>query len=146
MGRAEAAGYAFETPADEDRLYELFAGLVADVPDQYDPPSRDAFDRQREQLPDVTRLVARHGSDWVGVAFVSPSDADGAWNAFTGVHRDHRGRGVATALKVLVAAEAGRLGRQWIETVNHAHNEAMLAVNRSLGYQPVAGNLVMRRR
>jgi len=145
VDRALAAGYRFEPPDDDDRLYDLYAVLIQDVPDDFDPPSREAFDRQSRLQRDVVRLVATHGSDWAGLALLSPAGADGAWNAFTGVLPEHRGHGVATALKVLAADEARRAGRDWIETMNHAHNAAMLAVNRSLGYRRVAGNLFMQR-
>lgn len=145
VDRALAAGYRFEPPDDDDRLYDLYAALVRDVPDDFDPPSREAFDRQTRLQRDVARLVATHASGWAGVALLSPAGADGAWNAFTGVRSEHRGHGVATALKVLTADQARRAGRAWIETFNHAHNAAMLAVNRALGYRRVAGNLVMQR-
>jgi GNAT superfamily N-acetyltransferase len=145
VDRARAAGYAFEPPDDGDRLYALYAELIRDVPDQFDPMSRDAFRRQVDLRRDMARLVAKHPSGWAGLALLSPAGADGAFNDFTGVRPEHRGHGVATALKVLIAVEATRAGRSWIETVNHAHNGPMLAVNRALGYRRVAGNVFLHR-
>ena len=53
---------------------------------------------------------------------------------FTGVHPDWRGKGIATALKVACITEAKRRGIERMETENHSHNVAMLAVNRKLGF------------
>ena len=53
---------------------------------------------------------------------------------FTGVHPHWRGRGIATALKVLCLAEAKKRKMERMETENHEDNAAMLAVNRKLGF------------
>ena len=143
--RAEAAGLRFEMATDMDHLYELYARLVVDEPDQDEPPDRDTFRRHIEARSDVIALVALHGSEWVGTAIVVPQGPDGAWNEFTGVLPDRRGAGIATALKVLVTNEAVGQGWAWIETINDAENAPMLAVNRALGYRPVAGTLFLRR-
>ncbi|HXM58258.1 MAG TPA: GNAT family N-acetyltransferase [Candidatus Dormibacteraeota bacterium] len=145
VARAEAAGYRFEEPNDLDRLYELFAALVVDVPEPTDPPDREWFRRQTEERPALSRLVACHGDEWAGMVEVAPTGTDGALNAFTGVRPEHRGRGLARALKIIATEATIRQGRAWIETVNHAANGPMLAVNRSLGYRRVSGNLFLRR-
>lgn len=145
VARAEAAGLRFEVATDMDRLYELYARLIVDEPQQVGPPDRDTFRRQVEGRSDVIALVAVHGSEWVGTAIVVPQGPDGAWNEFTGVGRERRGAGIATALKVLVTNEAVGRGRAWIETINDAENAPMLAVNRALGYRRVTGTLFLRR-
>ena len=45
-----------------------------------------------------------------------------------------RGRGIATALKILCLTEAKKRGLTQMETENHGDNLAMLAVNRKLGF------------
>jgi GNAT superfamily N-acetyltransferase len=146
VARAEAAGLRFETPDDGGRLYELYARLLPDAPDRLEPPSRDWFDRRRAEHPDAIHLVAVDaGGTWVGLAIASSAEDGGAWNDFTGVAPEHRGRGIARALKVLVAEELAARGRRWVETTNNALNEPMLAVNRALGYRPVEGMLFLRR-
>jgi GNAT superfamily N-acetyltransferase len=143
--RAEAAGFQFEMATDMDPLYELYARLVVDAPDQDEPPDRDTFRRRVEARSDVIALVALHGAAWVGTAIVVPQGPDRSWNEFTGVLPERRGAGIATALKVLAANEAADQSRAWIETINDAENAPMLAVNRALGYRPVASTLFLRR-
>jgi GNAT superfamily N-acetyltransferase len=50
----------------------------------------------------------------------------------TAVHPDHRGRGLATALKARAVADAKRRGLRWVQSCTA--NPAMLAVNEKLGY------------
>jgi GNAT superfamily N-acetyltransferase len=143
--RAEAAGVRFEMATDMDRLYELYARLLMDEPNQDEPPDRDTFRRHVETRSDGVALVALHDSEWIGTAIVVPQGPDGAWNEFTGVLPERRGAGIATALKVLATNEAIARGWAWIETINDAGNAPMLAVNRALGYRPTAGTLFLRR-
>src|SRR5439155_14345969 len=139
-----AAGLLVEEPDDRDRLYALYTRLLLDVPEENEPLDRAVFDQHLDK-PDAVVLVVRDGPAWVGQATVHPMGRDGAWNAFTGVLAEYRGRGLATALKVADAEEVARRGRGWIETLNHAANAPMLAVNRALGYRPVATSLFLRR-
>lgn len=143
--RAETAGFRIGTATGLDRLYDLYAELVPDAPDGLRPRSHESFLRSAERRPGPVLLVAARGPVWAGLAIADLADPDGAFNEFTGVLRAHRGQGVATALKVLAAAELVRLGRRWVETSNHAGNAPMLAVNRALGYRPVYGTFFLRR-
>jgi GNAT superfamily N-acetyltransferase len=143
--RIEAAGLRFETAEDADRLYDLHAGLMRTVPDRLEPPSRDWFHRQRAEHPDAIHLVAADGAAWIALAIASTAHGGGAWNDFTGVSQDHRRRGIARALKLLVAERLIVGGRHWVETTNNALNAPMLALNRDLGYRPVEGMLFLRR-
>jgi GNAT superfamily N-acetyltransferase len=145
LTRAEAAGLRFEVATEMDRLYDLYTRLVVDGPNQDEPPDRDTFRRHVESRSDGIALVALHGSKWIGTAIVTRQEPDGAWNEFTGVLPEHRGAGIATALKVLATNEAAGRGWAWIETINDARNAPMLAVNRALGYRPIAGTLFLRR-
>ncbi len=163
VARAAAAGLRVEEPADLDRLYDLYVRAFAGVPAGLRPPGRDSFRSQMQDRPGVVKLVARDEVAWVGLTLATPSEPDGAWNYFTGVLPEHRGRGIATALKVALSEELVRQGRRWVETTNQAiptprnphpttaiswgprGNAAMLAVNRALGYRPVAGVLFLRR-
>src|SRR2546423_2974028 len=62
LERARSAGYGFEPPADPDRLYDLYAALIRDVPDEYAPPTREWFRRRGLESPDLLQVVAIHGS------------------------------------------------------------------------------------
>jgi RimJ/RimL family protein N-acetyltransferase len=61
-----------------------------------------------------------------------------AANEMTGTHRDLRGRGLATAVKLATIDWAAQNGISCIYTSNHEGNAPMLAVNRKLGYRMVA--------
>ena len=66
-------------------------------------------------------------------------ERNSAYNAFTGVERDYRGRGLAQALKLLAVRFAQHYGAAYIRTNNDSQNAPMLAVNRKLGYRPEPG-------
>jgi GNAT superfamily N-acetyltransferase len=146
LERATAAGLAIEPSADADRLYELVVALTADVPAAaLDPTPRDEFQEHVVGRTGAFSLVARDGADVVGLAIVVPVNEDGAWNWLTGVTRDHRGHGLARALKVAAAEEARRRGRRWMGTQNDVENAPMLAVNDALGFVRQSGLLWLRR-
>jgi GNAT superfamily N-acetyltransferase len=68
-----------------------------------------------------------------------------AWNAFTGVDRAYRGKGVARALKVRTVEWARQNGVDYIYTGNDEGNKRMLAINVRLGYEPVAASIEVRK-
>lgn len=138
------AGLEVRVPDNRDRLYLLYNELLQDVPEESNPIARAVFDAQLDH-PGFVVLVVADGPAWVGMAVVRPIGEDGAWNAFTGVVREYRDRGVARALKVAATAAVAEQGRRWIETSNHSVNARMLAVNRALGYLPVATTQFMQR-
>jgi GNAT superfamily N-acetyltransferase len=57
-------------------------------------------------------------------------------NMFTGTSREHRGRGLALAVKLATTGWAAENGIAQIVTMNDETNAPMLAVNRRLGYVP----------
>jgi predicted GNAT superfamily acetyltransferase len=64
----------------------------------------------------------------------------------TGVARTHRGRGIATALKVDVLARAKARGLRAMTTVNDEPNKAMRGVNIKLGYQAVPDHIELEKK
>jgi mycothiol synthase len=58
----------------------------------------------------------------------------------TGVHPDHRNKGIGRWLKAHNALRLldGQPGVEHIETLNAGTNEAMLTINRAMGFRPVA--------
>jgi RimJ/RimL family protein N-acetyltransferase len=80
----------------------------------------------------------------VGIAAVALyPERNLAYNAFTGVDRDYRGRGLAQALKLLASRFAQRHGASSIATDNDSRNAPMLAINRKLGYRPQPGKYLL---
>jgi GNAT superfamily N-acetyltransferase len=76
----------------------------------------------------------------VGLAAIGIYPADRhAYNAFTGVLRDYRGRGLAQALKLQTILLTKREGMRYIRTHNDSNNAPMLAIDRKPGYKPESG-------
>ena len=146
--RAEAAGLRFTQfgPDDDpDRVYELFVRLVGDVPDQLEPPDRAYFQREVVEREGAITVVAYDGEAPAGLAVLIPLDAAEYLNALTGVALEHRGHGLARALKVVSGEAARQAGRRHLVTNNNARNAPMLAVNDALGYRREAGFHHLRR-
>jgi RimJ/RimL family protein N-acetyltransferase len=55
---------------------------------------------------------------------------------FTGTSREHRGRGLARAVKIASARWAAHNGIVQLVTTNDETNASMLAINTRLGYVP----------
>jgi L-amino acid N-acyltransferase YncA len=88
-----------------------------------------------------TIWIALDGDCPVGVARVR-REAEG-WlnNAFSGVDRAYRGRGIGTALKVRSILWAREHGITYIHTGNDEENHPMLAINRRLGYEALPASI-----
>ena len=65
------------------------------------------------------------------------TDARRGVNMFTGTAREHRGRGLAYAVKLATTRWAAAHGVTQVVTTNDETNAPMLAVNRRLGYRPL---------
>jgi RimJ/RimL family protein N-acetyltransferase len=148
---AEATGIRFFTMADlgdtaeaKRKLYELNRRTALDN------PSADGTFAPFEEFQQFVfgaswyrpdgQILAADGERWVGIAAVAYyPERNSAYNAFTGVERDYRGRGLAQALKLLAIRFAQRYGAAHIRTNNDSQNAPMLAINRKLGYRPEPG-------
>jgi GNAT superfamily N-acetyltransferase len=64
------------------------------------------------------------------------TDVGRGMNMFTGTSREHRGRGLALAVKLATMHWAAENGLTQIVTMNDETNAPMLALNRRLGYIP----------
>ncbi len=126
----------------ENRLDELYR---LDLETTKDMPNEGAFTMPFEQwTKDVWEdpLLSREGS----FAAVVDGRIAGATNlrvsaaragsGFTGVLRDFRRRGIATAVKTASLRWAAKHGVEWAHTFNDDTNAAMLRVNERLGYRP----------
>jgi GNAT superfamily N-acetyltransferase len=151
----QASGLRFFTLADagmteknQHKLYELNRSTAADNPssDGTFPP----FEQFRKNVFEASwfnpagQILAADGEAWVGLAAVGYfADPKLAYNMFTGVERNYRGRKLALALKLLATQFAHRCGAATIRTNNDSQNAPMLAINRKLGYQPLPGFRIM---
>jgi GNAT superfamily N-acetyltransferase len=141
---------------------------LADRPDLI----RGAYEAERECLPDVPvptpmqatpldvwheqtlggpgalpggSMVALAADEVIGFAGLRGDAANSgtAEHLLTCVRRPWRGRGVAIAMKSAQIAWAKSAGLTSLETSNDSPNAAMLAVNRRLGYQVIAENVMV---
>jgi GNAT superfamily N-acetyltransferase len=132
-----------ERPDLVEAAYAVHAETLRDVPVGSEAPTARPFDAWRAETvdgPDALldlSLVALFGDDvvgWAGLAALS-GEPGVAENLLTGVLREARGHGIATALKREQAWRAKRAGFRRIETVNDEANAPMRAVNARLGFE-----------
>jgi GNAT superfamily N-acetyltransferase len=170
VAATEGNGFRFFTLADAGdtlasrrTLYALNRSTAMDVPGRHTPFA--PFDAFRAQVFDASwfradaQIVAAHTSDpaqRVGMAALdyfekqvwdvesgAPRTVRRMYHMMTGVEREYRGRGLATALKLLAVRCARRYGAAYLRTNNDSQNAPMLAVNRKLGFVPEPGKYLL---
>jgi GNAT superfamily N-acetyltransferase len=124
-------------------MYEVDREASADIPglasshDQTFEEWRSfAIERPSRDL-DLTLLALADG-EVVGVAYL---EQEGFHN-LTGVRRDWRGRGVASALKRAQIAGAHARGMKRLVTESQHENVPMRRLNEKLGYKPTIASIV----
>jgi GNAT superfamily N-acetyltransferase len=123
------------------KLYDLHTTVERDAPssDSYTPPSQEYFLRSEIEapasLPDAF-FVAVEGDRYIGESYAMRDLTDPAslYQGLTGVRREHRGKGIALALKVLVLEYAKSRECSVLKTWNSTLNQPMLAINGKLGF------------
>ena len=151
LTRVHAEGFRFfslaeagVTDENKHKLYEVNRDAALDDPgnsgsfSDFYAFSKNVFDASWFRAD--TQILASLADRWVGLSAIGLYPEEGyAYNAFTGVLRDTRGRGLAQALKLQTILLAKKEGARYIRTNNDSHNAPMLAINRKLGYQPEPG-------
>jgi GNAT superfamily N-acetyltransferase len=97
-------------------------------------------------LPDAL-FIAKRGDEYVGVSDVSLFEAlPGALTqGFTGVRREYRRRGLATALKVREVLYAQSHGYQIVQAFNKSEQRAIRALNEKLGFVVMREQLLLEK-
>lgn len=134
---------------DEQRrrrgIYELNKECAADIPERGDFFSWAEYQRVRFDVPRFRpdgQLLAVTGDELVGLCQVSQRPGVvWAFVEMTGVRRDWRTRGVATALKLAAIKSARTWGATHLRTVHHPNNNAIITANRKLGFHDADFNL-----
>lgn len=118
----------------EEKLFTLHKLIEDDVP-HYEPIIPKTFnDIRSPHIPEESTFVALDGDLIVGMASLDTEEARLLQNGLTGVRREYRNRGIATALKAHVAHYAKQQGHLDINAAGAGDNIAMLKVNRRLGF------------
>jgi len=126
-----------------EKLYELETLLRQDDPARgpIAPPRYNAREallwlEMPYVLPEAY-FIARRGESYVGVTDVSLFEAfpGGLRQGFTGVMREYRRQGVATALKIQAVLYAQSHGYQVIQALNKPVQSAILSLNKKLGFE-----------
>ena len=146
-----------DTEENRQAYYALEKPLIYDIPRRDDQPFEfEPYEdwlkfviERPEWCPDLV-LLAAVGGQWVGECHIVPKletpHVGMQW--LTGVLKDHRGHGLATALKVYAYEKARAAGVTIVTTENHEDNAPMLAINKKFGFQAepsmVSYNKVLR--
>lgn len=91
-------------------------------------------------------FVALDGNDYVAFSnFWGSQPGEYISIGFTGTHPDYRGRGLATALKIIGNEYAISKGFKQVRTSNNSVNAPMLAVNVKMGFDRQPAIVVLKR-
>lgn len=159
LARAAAAGIAIKSypelagdPARDEKLHALDQLLGRDVPGS-DRPTDTEYSVWRKRylespnfLPALNMIAVRRerererereDEEYVGLSNLWKEETPGrVETGLTGVRRDCRKLGIATALKVAVLAAAKAAGYEATITWNAETNKGMLGINYRLGFVP----------
>ena len=130
------------TEEDWRAFAAVFHRLMRDTPDMADGGEPMPYDVLRAVMKEPWQVMGawRDGRMVGFTALAVRDDATGALNTWmTGVDRDLRGLGLATALKTKQALAVRDAGWRTIATQNMEGNDAILASNRTLGFVPSVG-------
>jgi len=120
------------------RMYKLNAECSADIPGRGEFHSWDEYQRARLEAVSFDPsgvILAIDGDQWIGMSALSHREAvEYGFAEMTGTVRSHRKRGIAIAMKVSGIAYAKELNLSTIRTVHHPGNDAMIGLNRRLGF------------
>jgi GNAT superfamily N-acetyltransferase len=133
------------------KLYELDVTSTRDIPTTV-PIVMSGFDtwyRNYFENPGVrkeTFWIARLGDDVVGLSLIEfPPERGVPSTWYTGVSPQHRGRGIARALKYETVAQAIALGKTRVRTDNDSANAPILHINEEMGYRPLRAEIELHR-
>lgn len=138
--RAEALEHVRAGPRD---LHAVYAGALVDVPGAFvaDDVRYEEWTRECLDDPDLSHsgsVVVLAGERPVALSFLMSDGSGRAATDMTGTLPAYRRRGLARLAKLGTVRWAAENGVETMLTGNDDDNAAMLALNRSLGYRPLA--------
>ncbi|MBC8102622.1 MAG: GNAT family N-acetyltransferase [Cytophagales bacterium] len=147
IARADAQNIVLKTarelrdsdPGFYEKSDDLFWTIAQDIPHP-EPPTRPPQEVWRKRFEDPNflwdgNIVALSGDEYIGVSvlWTSQGGAD-LYTGTTGVLREYRKRGIASALKVRALSYAKTRGAAAVRTWNEENNAGMLGINYRLGF------------
>ena len=139
--RLRTLAEAGDTEENRRRLWALDCAVHTDVPSHGGLPEMPPFEQWVRELegpewdPSACIMAEDESGTWVGVSVLGFTEGTNVGHTYiTGVLREWRGRGVATALKLRAIQAAQDRQCSLILTENHEDNAPMRAVNRRLGF------------
>ena len=133
------------------QLWEAEAPMWEDVP-WSDPRPHWPFERFHQlavksgKMVEGATVIAFDGSTIAGFTTTGKQGTDRGYTWMTGVGRDYRGRGLATALKVQMLAGAKTAGLRAMLTTNDEPNKAMRGINAKLGYVTLPAHVELEKK
>jgi GNAT superfamily N-acetyltransferase len=124
-------------------LHAVYAATGADVPGEFtvDDVRYDEWVCECLRDPDLSSAGSRvilSAERIVALSFLVADGAGRAASDLTGTLAEFRRRGLARLAKLGTIRWARAHGIEWMVTGNDEGNAGMLALNRSLGYEPIA--------
>src|SRR5688572_21719153 len=157
----ERQGVSINTLAEErrrdpncvEKLHALSAILHQDDPAHSTLAAPAYNDREARLWLDMPYVlpeayfIARQGDDYVGVSGVSLFEAlpGGLTQSFTGVIREKRRQGIATALMLRAIAYGALHNYQVIQSSIRPIQSAMLLLNKKLGFRELSGSVTLEK-
>jgi GNAT superfamily N-acetyltransferase len=131
-------------------LYDAEAPMWEDIP--YPTPTPHwPYERFRQmffesgQIIEDASVVAYDGQTIAGLTMTAKRQSQDGGTWITGVGRDYRGRGIATAIKVEALSRAKAKGLRALLTTNDEPNKAMREINAKLGYQTLPAHVQLEK-
>lgn len=126
----------------------VFEQVRVDVP-RSSPPTTLAFEFYRDHVlgdadfrADISQVLLFQG-EIVGFSTVFDGEEGFAFQSLTGVLREHRGKGLATAMKVRVVMACKAAGLREIHTDNDTRNVPILRINDAFGFERSVATISM---
>lgn len=128
-----------ECDKERDAKLHRFDSLTArDVPGVSSVPDLEDWKEEVLNSPRIIPdgfFIAVFGDAYVGTSTLEKTGSpDSLEIGYTGVKKEYRSMGIATALKAKGIMYAKRMGYKFLETGNEVNNEKILSINRKLGF------------
>lgn len=126
---------------NKKKLYELNEYIMEDVPmpDEYTRTEYERFIKKTFDHPEFFPegyIIATKDDSFIGLSRHWLKEEENAlFTGLTGVRRDYRGKGIATAMKVEAVKIAKENNIEKIKTMNETGNEDIIHINKKMGFK-----------